>query len=119
MASQDLDVALEMALRSLGAPPPDFEHNWPEVEVALGFGLRPNTQWFSHKRVSSTVMFRIRNCGRGYLHGCLQPLVPWLSIDYPDFGCLPRQEASIVIRVNPRLRRKGGLRIKLLDLQID
>jgi hypothetical protein len=41
-----------------------------------------------------------------------------LSIDYPDFGCLPRQEARITIRVNPRLRRTTGfLRMKLLQLQ--
>ncbi len=118
-AAQDLDVALETALRALGAAAPEFEHNWPEVEAAFGYGLMPQPSWLGLKKLPPVVEFRISNRSRGYLHGCLQPLVPWLSVDYPDFGCFPGQEARIAIRTNSRVRRTTGLRMKLVQLQIN
>ncbi len=118
-AAQDINLTLETALQALGAAAPEFEHNWPEVESALGLGMMPNVQWLRLKKAPTQVEFRISNRGRGYLHGYLQPLVNWLSIDKPSFSCFPREEERIAIRVNQQARKNHGLRMKLVQLHLD
>lgn len=44
----DDNIALEMALRALGAKTPGYKHNWGEVESKLGLGIWPDPRCGSH-----------------------------------------------------------------------
>ena len=45
---------------------------------------------------------------RGYLFGTVAPLVPWLTVPQPHFGCLPGQVAEIKLHAD-HSAKKGGL----------
>lgn len=116
----DANVALESALRALGAEPPESSDNWSDVQRELGLGLMPDPRWMMPWwEGPRQVTFTIRNEGRGYLHGRLQSLAAWLVVDTPDFGCRAGEAASVIIRVYKKRRRLHGLSPELFDLQID
>ncbi len=97
------NAGLENVLRLAGAQPPGkFSTNAHEVLSQLGYGLFPK-----RGTPSKVVTLTIRNASiRGYLHGQVNPLVNWLSIPKPAFGCLPGRNAKIVLQVDP-LKRKS------------
>ncbi len=103
-ALPDRNIALERFLRDgLSAKPPDFRANDFEVISALGYGPKP--VFF---RQPERVTLLIENCGkRGYLYGHVQPLVPWLSVPRPRFGCLPSETAEVELVVDKS--KKAGL----------
>jgi len=116
----DANIALESALRALGAEPPEPSDNWSDVQRELGLGLMPDPRWMMPWwEGPRQVTFTIRNEGRGYLHGRLQSLAAWLVVDIPDFGCRAGQAANVIIRVYKKRRRLRGLSPELFDLQID
>lgn len=102
----DKAIGLERLLRGgLGAKPPTkYDTNAMDVVSALGLGPLPKL--FGRPEV---VTLRILNKSkRGYLHGQVEPLVEWLHIPQPRFGCLPGQVAEVKIHVDKK-RRKIGL----------
>jgi serine/threonine protein kinase len=114
------NLALETALRALGAKPPRFTHNWPEIERKLGMGWRPDPRWFwPWWSGPGQVTFVIQNRGRGYLHGRVDPAVPWLEVKQPEFGCLVGQKQRIQFTLKKRQRRLTGLAPEILVLQVD
>jgi hypothetical protein len=103
------NAGLEDLLRRAGAPPArKFSTNAREVVRQLGFGLFP-------KRGSpaSKVMLTIRNTSpRGYLHGEVKPLVGWLAVPDPRFGCRPGQSAEIELTVSLRVQKAKTLKLR-------
>jgi serine/threonine protein kinase len=112
------DIALETALRALGAKPPRYAHNWRAVERRLGMGWLPDLRWlWPGWGGPARLTFVIRNRGRGYLHGRLDPAVSWLDITRPEFGCLGGQKQAIPIWLH-QPRRLAGLAPEILVLQV-
>lgn len=112
--------ALETALRSLGAKPPKWTHNWGELESKLGMGLFPDPRWFwPGWKGPGQVIFSVENKGpRGYLYGTLRQQVPWLQVTIPEFGCLPNHRLDIPVLVDKSQRKGGGWSQALLDLVV-
>jgi serine/threonine protein kinase len=103
---EDKAIGLERLLRDgLGTKPPTkYDTNAMDVVSALGLGPLPKL--FGRPEV---VTLRILNKSkRGYLYGQVEPLVDWLHIPQPRFGCLPGQVAEVKIHVDKK-RRKIGL----------
>jgi serine/threonine protein kinase len=96
-AMADLNAGLEVALRALGAKPATrFNSNAGKVTAELGYGLMPR---FGKR--PDTVTLTITNTNRrGYLFGTVEPLVSWLTVDNPGFGCQPGETAEIVLRAD-------------------
>ena len=112
------DIALETALRAFGAKPPRYAHNWHAVERRLGMGWLPNPRWLWPGWTGpARLTFVIKNRGRGYLHGRLDPAVSWLDITRPEFGCRAGQKQAIPIWLH-RPRRLAGLAPEILVLQV-
>jgi serine/threonine protein kinase len=112
------DVALETALRALGAKPPRYAHNWHAVERRLGMGWLPDPRWLWPGWAGpARLTFVIMNRGRGYLHGRLDPAVGWLDITRPEFGCRAGQKQAIPIWLH-QPRRLAGLAPEILVLQV-
>lgn len=119
-ALADDNLALETALRALGAKPPRFSHNWREIERRLGMGWRPDGRWlWPWWSGPKQLTFVIQNKGRGYLHGRVDAAVHWLEIAQPEFGCLPGQKQTVQIGLEKRQRRLKGLAPELLVLQVN
>jgi hypothetical protein len=114
----DPNVGLETLLRACGAlPPAQWDHNAADVEGDLGYGFLPKLG-----KKPDIVTFRILNRSqRGYLHGYLEPVAPWLSIPQPRFGCLPGQMAEVEIHADHKARRGKffSLGEQLFDIVIE
>ena len=117
----DDNMALEMALRALGAKTPECKHNWNDVESKLGMGLWPDPRWLSPWwEGPKVVRFTVENQGpRGYLYGHLEPLVNWLTVNSPHFGCFAGKTTEIEIYVDKKSRKLKGLTLELFNLVID
>ncbi len=117
----DDNIALEMALRGSGAKTPGHKHNWGEVESKLGLGIWPDPRWLSPWwEGPKVVQFTIENQGpRGYLHGRLEPIVNWLTVNTPHFGCFAGRTTEIEIYVDKKNRRLKGMTPELFNLVID
>jgi hypothetical protein len=102
MQRTDANVGLETLLRRLGARPPTrYRDNSSDV-------LKQITGWLSRKQPK--VEYGILNTSaRGYLHGFVRPLVSWIDIPEPRFGCLPGQEAVVPLYPNYAQRDYGSL----------
>lgn len=113
-------IALETALRALGAKPPKWRHNWSELESKLGMGLVPDPRWFlPWWEGPKQIVFRVENQGpRGYLYGSLASLVPWISLSAGEFGCFPGQAAEITLWIDKSKRDLKGWSQALFDLVI-
>ena len=113
------NLALETALRVLGAKPPRFTHNWHAIERNLGMGWRPDPRWWwPWWSGPGRLTFVIQNRGRGYLHGRVDPAAPWLEVKQPEFGCLAGQKQRIQFNVEKQQRRLTGLAPQILVLQV-
>ena len=118
-ALPDNNLALETARRAIGAQPPQFTHNWREVERKLGMGWQPDLRWlWPWWGGPRQLAFVIHNRGRGYLHGRLDSLVPWLEVRPPEFGCRPGQGQRLALTLQQE-RRLRGLTPEILVLQVD
>ena len=116
------NVALEGALRALGASAPGFTHNWSEVESELGLGLRPRWGATSGRSAATlSVRLRVDNQGpRGYLIGRVTPLVNWISVPQPEFECAPRQHCEIELVADRRGRGSmRGFAPRLLSITVE
>jgi hypothetical protein len=102
----DPNAGLEMLLRAAGAEAPaKYNTNVNDVLSQLGFGLIPNLG-----RKSPVVTLVIENIStRGYLHGCVNSLVSWLTAPRPHFGCLPGQAAEVELHADHRAKKGGFL----------
>lgn len=58
---------------------------------------------------------------RGYLYGRVEPVVDWLRIPQPQFGCLPGQIAEVPIHVDKAKRKLGlfSLRTELFEIVLE
>ena len=117
----DDNMALEMALRALGAKAPGCKHNWSEVESKLGMGLWPDPRWLSPWWEGPKVVhFTVENQGqRGYLHGRLEPLVNWLTVNTPRFGCFAGYTTDVEIYVDKKKRKLKGMTPELFNFVLD
>lgn len=117
----DDNMALEMALRALGAKVPGCKHNWNEVESRLGMGLWPDPRWLSPWwEGPKVVQFTVENQGpRGYLYGRLEPLVNWLTVNTPHFGCFASRPTAVEIYVDKKNRKLKGMTPELFNLVIE
>ena len=108
--AQDADhnLALERLLRACGAKPAQhYKDNSSEV-------IKQITGMFSRKPAS--VAYAILNTSkRGYLHGYIRPLVGWLTIPQPRFGCLPGEEAVVEIVPDYTQRAFGTLFERIVE----
>ena len=105
---ENRSVGLETSLRAVGAKPPaKYDTNVMDVVSALGFGLLPRLR----KRPDVVTLAILNNSKRGYLHGRVEPLVPWLAVPAPAFGCLPEEIAEVEIHADYKQRKT-----KLLSL---
>jgi len=110
----DRDVGLETFLRAAGAKPPTkYDSNTMDVVGDLGYGPLPRL-WKKPTVLHLLIQNKSR---RGYLHGRVEPLVPWLSIPQPAFGCRPDEIAEIEIHADYQ-RRKQEARKKPLTARI-
>jgi serine/threonine-protein kinase len=98
----DINIGLERLLRRLGAKKAErFEDNSRDVLKQIS-GLL--------SRKPRVIEYAILNTSkRGYLHGYVRPLVDWLRIPEPHFGCLPDQEAIIKLEPDYTKRRYTDL----------
>lgn len=98
------NAGLEQLLRLAGAGPPQkFRTNAREVLSQLGYGLFPKGG-----KPPGTLTLVVRNTSpRGFLHGAVKALVPWIGIPEGEFGCLPGKSAHIGLSAEP-LRRKSN-----------
>jgi hypothetical protein len=112
----DLNAALETLLRAAGARPPrKYRANLRAVKHALGFGIS-----FQFLRKPPAVRLAIQNTDRrGYLHGHVRSLAPWLNLPTGEFGCLPGQTAYMDLRVDQQARQRAklGLRTALFEIE--
>lgn len=96
----DINIGLEQLLRQLGAKP--AERYKDNQDKALSQITGPLS------RKPAEVVYGVLNTSkRGYLHGFLRPLVEWISIPEPHFGCLPGQEA--IVKLYPDYARRARL----------
>jgi len=99
---EDRSVGLETSLRAVGARPPTrYDTNVMDVVSALGFGLLPRLR----KRPDIVMLAILNKSKRGYLHGRVEPLVPWLAVPAPAFGCLPGEVAEVEIHADYKQRK--------------
>ena len=104
----DPNRALEQLLRACGAKPArNYKDNSGEV-------IKQLTGMFSRKPASVTYTI-LNTSKRGYLHGTIRPLVNWLSIARPYFGCLPGEEVAIAILPDYQQRTFGELFETLIE----
>jgi hypothetical protein len=98
--SADPNIGLESILRRLGArPPAKFIDNQRDA-------LKQITGPLSKK--PAEVLYGVLNTSpRGYLHGYVRPLVEWLTVPEPHFGCLPDQEG--VVKIVPDYARRARI----------
>jgi hypothetical protein len=102
------NIGLELLLRQLGAKPArHFRDNQRQVISQITGPL---------SRKPAVVEYALLNTSkRGYLHGYVRPLVAWLSIAEPHFGCLPDQEAVITLQPDYAQRTRmplfGGIEL--------
>ena len=99
----DQNVGLETFLRAAGAQPPTkYDSNNMDVVGDLGYGPLPRL-W----KKPTVLQLLIQNKSkRGYLHGRVAPLVPWLTIPQPIFGCHPGEVAEIEIHADYQRRKQ-------------
>jgi hypothetical protein len=97
----DRNAGLETLLRACGAPPPrKYDTNALDIEGDLGYGFLPRLG-----KKPDVLTFKILNkSARGYLHGRLEGVAPWLSIPQPAFGCLPGEMAEVQIHADHKAR---------------
>jgi serine/threonine protein kinase len=111
----DPSAGLEKLLRAAGAPPPEhYRLNKSDVLHQLGFGLS-----FRPVRIPERISLIIKNTSRrGYLHGSVISLAPWLSLSLQSFGCLPGQSARLELQVDQAQRKKArrALRSALFEI---
>jgi hypothetical protein len=99
----DHNVSLETFLRAAGAQPPTrYDSNTMDVVGDLGYGPLPRL-W---KKPTELHLLIQNKSKRGYLHGRVEPLVPWLSIPQPAFGCHPGEIAEIEIHADYQRRKQ-------------
>ena len=99
----DRDIGLETFLRAAGAQPPiRYDSNTMDVVGDLGYGPLPRL-W---KKPTVLNLLIQNKSKRGYLHGRVEPLVPWLSISRPAFGCHPGEIAEIEIHADYQRRKQ-------------
>jgi hypothetical protein len=98
----DANIGLERVLRALGAKPARaYKDNSGEL-------VRQITGLFSRK--PPMVEYAILNTSkRGYLHGYVYPLAPWLRVPEPRFGCKPGEESIVKIFPDYSQRAYGDL----------
>lgn len=96
----DPNIGLETILRRLGArPPAKYMDNQRDV-------ARHITGPLSKK--PPEVLYGVLNTSqRGYMHGFVRPLVEWLAIPEPRFGCLPGQEG--IVKILPDYARRASV----------
>ena len=105
------DIGLETFLRAAGAEPPR-KYDRHHADVGGGLGAGPPTRRWGKPTVLHLL---IQNKGkRGYLHGRVAPLVPWLSIPQPAFGCHPGEIAEIEIHADYERRKQEAKRRPLM-----
>ena len=114
----DPNVGLETLLRAARAKPPQKHRtNLGDVLSQLGFGLLPKL-----RSRPPVVKLLIENTSRrGYLHGHVDSLVPWLTVPQPRFGCLPGQVAEVELCAD-RKAKKGGffsLGVALFEIVVE
>jgi hypothetical protein len=99
----DPNVGLETLLRAAGAAPPTkYDTNTMDVVGDLGYGPLPKL-WNKPTVLHLLIQNKSK---RGYLHGRVEPLVPWLSIPQPAFGCHPGEVAEIEIHADYERRKQ-------------
>jgi len=105
------DIGLETFLRAAGAKPPTkYDANTMDVVGDLGFGPLPKL-WNKPPVLHLLIQNKSR---RGYLHGRVEPLVPWLSIPQPAFGCHPGEIADIEIHADYERRKQEAKKKPLM-----
>lgn len=114
----DRNVGLETLLRACGAPAPvKYDTNALDIEGDLGFGFLPKLG-----KKPDMLTFKILNKSlRGYLHGHLEAVAPWLSIPQPAFGCKPGEIAEVQIHADhaARPRKLFSTGEQLFDIVIE
>lgn len=104
----DPNRALEQLLRACGAKPArNYKDNGGEV-------IKQLTGMFSRKPTSVTYTI-LNTSKRGYLHGIIRPMVNWISLAPPYFGCLPGEVVAIEITPDYQQRTFGNLFETLLE----
>jgi len=99
----DQNIGLETFLRAAGTEPPTrYDSNTMDVVGDLGYGPLPRL-W---KKPTVLHLLIQNKSKRGYLHGRAEPLVPWLSIPQPTFGCHPGEIAEIEIHADYQRRKQ-------------
>jgi serine/threonine protein kinase len=98
----DANIGLERVLRVLGAKPARaYKDNSGDL-------VKQITGLFNRK--PPMVEYAILNTSkRGYLHGYVHPLAPWLRVPEPRFGCKPGEESIIKIYPDYTQRAFGDL----------
>jgi serine/threonine-protein kinase len=114
----DRNAGLETLLRACGAPTPQkYDTNALDIEGDLGYGFLPRLG-----KKPDLLTFKILNKSlRGYLHGRLEVVAPWLSIPQPAFGCLPGEMAEVQIHADhkARPRKLFSAGEQLLDIVLE
>jgi len=99
----DQNIGLETFLRAAGAEPPTrYDSNTMDVVGDLGYGPLPRLL----KKPTVLYLLIQNKSKRGYLHGRVEPLVPWLSIPQPAFGCHPGEIAEVEIHADYQRRKQ-------------
>jgi hypothetical protein len=98
----DPNIGLEHVLRALGAKPARaYKDNSGDL-------VKQITGLFNRK--PPMVEYAILNTSRrGYLHGYIHPLAPWLRVPEPRFGCKPGEESIVKIYPDYSQRAFGDL----------
>lgn len=116
--SPDASIGLESLLRAAGAEPPQqWRSNINDVLGQLGFGPLPKL----FRKPALVSLFIENTSDRGYLHGYVRPLAPWLSVPQPRFGCLPGQIAQVRLHADHKARRGGlfSLNTELFEIAVE
>ncbi len=101
----DQNIGLETFLRAAGVKPPTkYDCNTMDVVGDLGYGPLPRL-W---KKPTVLHLLIQNKSKRGYLHGQVAPLVPWLSIPQSTFGCHPGEIAEIEIHADYQRRKQAA-----------
>jgi hypothetical protein len=79
--------------------------NMRVVEARLGLGPAASLV----NRPSESVTLQVSNPNqRGYLSGQVRPLVEWLQVSQPTFGCAPGRNVLLNLQVDPIRWPRGG-----------